>query len=113
MPRSVSIENYEPQWLAEGGRYRYGMGVSIICPTHGGHRISFWFDNPADGDRPTERPVRLFHRIGGSLVEMTITNLPGRGEALDVRGHWSGYVVGGVVSTARHTDDETTDPGLH
>lgn len=103
------LASLRPEWLATGGRLRYQMGVEFDCPRHPpqadtDHRIRLWFRNPCDGESPAPPNVvdselypRLVRRMGSTLENLTLT--PQGLEDLPIRvyGHWTGYVLEGVV----------------
>lgn len=112
MLRHARLIDLHPQWVAVGGKRRYGMGVSFDCPRHGatdgsGHRLVFWFENPMDGEPPAPPaivdselyPRRLF-RLGGGLEYLTLHPVGGSDPTIDVYQHWRGYISDGQVYDA-------------
>lgn len=92
------IRVLQPRWLETKGQ-RYGIGFDMLCPTHLGHRLTFYFVNPADGGFPVSADVHYW-RVGGALVELTVLNqAPDDELPLVVPGHWKGRIVEGLVHT--------------
>ncbi len=98
-----------PHYLAQEGRY--GMGLSLFCPNQtpehlearGPHRIELWFAKPDDGYLPNfDAAPLLFEHFGGVLDEgFTLYSKNVWPEYLvTIPGHWSGYIVEGVVYDA-------------
>lgn len=102
MPLGTSIEAFRPEWLSEGDRLRYQMGVSWTCPTHGEPcRLEAWFVNPADGDPPLVGR-RLFWRLGAMLTELTVVPVGDDMERpLVFPGHWTGWITEGRIYSPR------------
>ena len=116
MPRGVSILALSPRWIELPERY--GVGISIDCPTHGEFcRLKLYFRTPGDGFPPV-RGVPLLQHFGPHDRELSLAEITIYGEGLDhlirIPRHWSGYIVEGELHTVSplllSEDDIPTDP---
>lgn len=79
------------------------MGVSFLCPSHCGHRIRLWFENPLDHGPPLEAArlaqeelPALFRAVTADGFGGLTVAAPGREyEPLELGRHWRGWIIDG------------------
>lgn len=95
----MRLVELDPSWISTGNGRR-GMGVIFLCPHCRDEYVGCWFRNPLDGGPPYAEPRHdgspepLWAREGETFDTLTLT------PSIDVshRGHWHGFVTGGVVT---------------
>ena len=100
-----TLQELDAEWLATPA-FRYNVGFSFDCPTHGTHRLAVRFDDPYDGLGPMEGEGLLVHMVAnGSLDEVTV-EMPNGDAVLDFNRQGFGEcgkfrILDGVVERAR------------
>lgn len=105
----VALKTLDPRWLVDMPAHRWGVGLDLVCPNHGDHRIRMLFANPVDGGLPLQDEGQLFWRMGETFAELSLLAQHDHSESmLEVRGHWTGRILTGQLQTERLDSDDVT-----